>query len=283
VFPGSDLFLETTMAEADWTAADVDLTLPSSARLYDYMLGGSHNCAVDRTVAERIIEVSPDARSIAQANRSFLRRAVRVLVDAGIRQFLDLGSGIPTVGNVHEVAQQVAPDARVVYVDVEPVAVIHSTAILADNDRAAAIQADIRDIDRILADPTVRSLIDFSQPVGVLALSVLHFVPDEERPEEIIRALWQAMCPGSYLAVSHSTPVGKKPEAQAQDAKRILSRNTINVTMRSHAEVARLLAGFDLLEPGLVFAPQWRPDSPDDVFSGEPERSITLVAVGVKR
>jgi hypothetical protein len=247
------------------------------------MLGGSQNFAVDRTVAERIIAASPDARSIAQANRSFLRRAVRVLVDAGVRQFLDLGSGIPTVGNVHEVAQRAAPDARVVYVDVEPVAVIHSNAILAGNDRAAAIQADIRDIDRILVDPTVRSLIDFSQPVGVLALSVLHFVPDEEHPEEIIRTLWQAMCPGSYLTVSHSTPVGEEPEAQAQDAKRILSRNTINVTMRSHAEVARLLAGFDLLEPGLVFAPQWRPDSPDDVFSGEPERSITLAAVGVKR
>ncbi len=271
------------MTDADWTAADVDLTLPSSARLYDYMLGGSHNFAVDRMVAERIIEASPDAKAIAQTNRSFLRRAVRVLVDAGIRQFLDLGSGIPTVGNVHEVAQRAAPDARVVYVDVEPVAVIHSNAILAGNEGAAAIQADIRNIEQILTDPTVRSLIDFSQPVGVLALSVLHFVPDEEHPEEIIRTLRKAMCPGSHLVLSHSTTVAEEPGEHAEGAKRILSRNTINVTIRSYPDIARMLVGFDLLEPGLVFAPQWRPDSPNDIFSAEPERSITLAAVGVKR
>jgi hypothetical protein len=274
--------METVMTDADWTAADVDLTLPSSARLYDYMLGGSHNFAVDRMVAERIIQVSPDAKAIARANRSFLRRAVRFLVDAGIRQFLDLGSGIPTVGNVHEVAQKVAPESRVVYVDVEPVAVIHSNAILAGNDRAAAIQADIRDTDRILADTTVRSLIDFTQPVAAFALSVLHFVPDEEHPEEIIRKLWEAMCPGSYLVFSHSTAVGE-PGDRAEDAKQILSRNRINVTMRSEAELNRMLAGFELLDPGLVYAPQWRPDSPNDIFSDEPERSITLAAVGVKR
>ncbi|HEX2419924.1 MAG TPA: SAM-dependent methyltransferase, partial [Micromonosporaceae bacterium] len=190
------------MVDADWSAADVDLTVPSAARIYDYTLGGSHNFEVDRMVAERIIEAVPDVPIIARANRSFLRRVVRFFADAGIRQFLDLGSGIPTVGNVHEVAQKAAPESRVVYVDADPVAVIHSKTMLAGNDQATAIQGDIRDVDRILTDPRVRSLIDFGQPVGVLALLVLHFISDEEQPEEIIHKLWETLCPGSYLAIS---------------------------------------------------------------------------------
>lgn len=269
------------MVDADWSAADVDLTVPSAARIYDYTLGGSHNFEVDRIVAERIIEAVPDVPIIARANRSFLRRVVRFFAEAGIRQFLDLGSGIPTVGNVHEVAQKAAPESRVVYVDVDPVAVIHSTTMLAGNDQATAIQADIRDVDRILADPRVRSLIDFGQPVGVLALLVLHFVSDEEQPEEIIRKLWEALCPGSYLAVSHGTTLGEN-KSGVEDGKQILSRSTINVAWRGRAEIARMLKGFDLVEPGLVFAPRWRPDSPGDALSDQPERANTLVAVGVR-
>jgi hypothetical protein len=269
------------MTNADWAAADVDLTRPSSARIYDYMLGGSHNFAVDRRVAEGLIQAVPDGVAIVRANRSFLRRVVRFLIDAGVRQFLDLGSGIPTVGNVHEVAQQTAPEARVVYVDVDPVAVIHSNAILADNDQAAAIQADLRDPERIAADPTARSLIDFSQPVGVLALAVLQFVPDEEHPEEIVRKLWEIVSPGSYLAVSHGTAVGETGD-QLEGAQQVLSRNTIDLILRGRAGLARIMNGFEIIEPGLVYTTEWRPDSPDDVVS-ERVRSAGLSAVGVKR
>lgn len=270
------------MTNADWAAADVDLTRPSSARIYDYMLGGSHNFAVDRRVAEGLIQAVPNGVAVVRANRSFLRRAVRFLTDVGVRQFLDLGSGIPTVGNVHEVAQKAAPEARVVYVDVDPVAVIHSNAILADNDRAAAIQADLRDPERIAADPTVRSLIDFSQPVGVLALAVIQFVSDEEYPKEIVRKYAEMVSPGSYLAISHGTAVGETGD-EIEDAQEYLSRNTIDLILRGRAELARIMNGFEIIEPGLVYTPQWRPDIPGDVLSDHPERSAALAAVGVKR
>jgi hypothetical protein len=268
------------MTRPDWSSADIDLTQPSAARIYDYNLGGSHNFAVDRMVAEQINQVMPDLPVIQRVNRSFLRRVVQFLVTVGIRQFLDLGSGIPTVGNVHEIAQRTTPDARIVYADVDPVAVIHSNAILADNDHAAAIRADIRDVNQILADPTVRTLLDFSQPVGVLMLTVLHYVPDD--PFEIVRSFRDATCAGSYLAISHGTTEGSTRN-QTEDGVRVGQRNRIETTMRGRTEVNRMFEGFDIVEPGVVFAPQWRPDTSNDDFSDEPDRSATLVAVGVKR
>lgn len=270
------------MSNADWTTDDVDVTVPSPARIYDFNLGGSHNFAVDRNFAEEVNKVMPDLPKIHRANRALLHRVVRFLTDVGIRQFLDLGSGIPTVGNVHEVAQRTAPQTRVVYVDVDPVAVIHSNTILADNDRAAAIRADIRDAEEILGDPTVRSLIDFTQPVGVLMFTVLHYVSDDDHPLDIVRTYRDAMCPGSYLAISHGTATGRTAE-QTRAGVRLGSRNKIDTTMRGRPEILQLFEGFDILDPGVVFSPEWRPDSPSDPFGDDPERSATLAAVGVKR
>jgi hypothetical protein len=267
------------MQRPEWAPEGIDIDRPSAARLYDYYLGGSHNFAADREVAERVLAVAPDAPMAAQLNRAFLRRAVRHCVDAGIRQFLDIGSGIPTLGNVHEVAQQAAPDARVLYVDIDPVAVAHSRAILDGNDRATAINADLRDPKRILDDPELRAVLDLSQPVALLLVAVLHFVSDDDNPAGLLATLRAALAPGSYLVLSHATSEGRRVESQRVVE---LYRNTANALhMRDRVDVAPLFAGFELVEPGLVWAPQWRPESPEDVEDA-PERSGIHVGVGRK-
>lgn len=258
------------------------MTRASAARMYDYNLGGTHNFAIDRQVADRVTQAMPDFPKLQRANRAFLRRAVTCLVKAGIRQFLDLGSGIPTVGNVHEIAQRAAPESRVVYVDIDPVAVIHSDAILMGNDRAAAIQADVRNPAGILTNATVQSMIDFSQPVAVLMVTVLHFVSDEDNPLEIVRTFRNAMCPGSYLVISHGTTEGGTG-GEIRAGVRAGRDNRVDVTMRGRAEVIRMFEGFDILEPGVVFTPQWRPDSPNDELNDQPDRAAVYAAVGVKR
>src|SRR5687768_6938834 len=183
-------------------ADEVDLTRPSAARVYDYYLGGAHNFAVDRQMAEQAIGLWPDLPLIMQANRAFLRRAVRFCVDAGIRQFLDLGSGIPTAGNVHEVAQSAAPDARVAYVDSDPVAVAYSRTILAENPLTVAVQADLRQPEQVLDHPEVRSLLNFDEPIAVMMVAVLHFVSDSDDPAAIIAGYREVMAPGSFLTIS---------------------------------------------------------------------------------
>ena len=175
------------------------------ARVYDYLLGGSHNFLADQDLGRAMAAVDPNIRAIARANRAFLGRAVRFLAGAGIRQFLDIGSGIPTQGNVHEVAHQADPGARVVYADLDPVAIAHSTAILADNDNAAIIEGDLRESAKILAHPASRQLIDFSQPAGLLLVAVLHFISDAEDPWRIVATLREALAPGSYLVLCHAT------------------------------------------------------------------------------
>ncbi|WP_329790969.1 SAM-dependent methyltransferase [Lentzea sp. DG1S-22] len=265
----------------DETAAPggVDLTRPSAARVYDYYLGGAHNFAVDREMAERAIGLWPDLPQIMQANRAFLRRAVQFCVDAGIRQFLDLGSGIPTVGNVHEVAQNLAPDARIVYVDNDPVAAAYSENILRGNDRTAVVQADLRRPDQVLDHPAVRSLLDFDEPVAVMMVAVLHFVPDSDDPAGIIARYREVMAPGSYLVLSHASQDGQP--GQADSHQDLYRRTATPMTMRSKSQVAALLEDFDVVEPGIVFFPQWRPLSPEDV-DDNPERFTGLAAVGRK-
>jgi hypothetical protein len=267
------------MERPDWVPEDVDTERPSVARSYDYMLGGSHNFAADREFAHKVLAVVPEAALHAQANRAFLRRAVRFLVDAGVRQFLDIGSGIPTLGNVHEIAQKAAPEARVVYADIDPVAVAHSRAILAGNDRATAIKADLRWPDAILAHPDGRALLDLTQPLGVLLVSVLHYIPDADDPGGIVARLREVMAPGSYVAIAHGVN-----EARPDDVSQIsqLSRQTTTpITYRSRADVERFFIGFDLVEPGLVWAPQWRSDSPGEV-ADRSELSGIFVGVGRK-
>ena len=242
----------------------VDTKRANVARVYDYWLGGTHNFLADQDVARAIAAVSPTAPAIGSANRAFLGRAVRFLAAAGIRQFLDIGSGIPTQGNVHEVAQQASPGARVVYADIDPVAVAHSKVILDGNDAAAVIQADLREPGQILDNPQTRRLIDFSQPTGLLLVAVLHFIADAEDPWRIVATLRDAIAPGSYLVLCHGTNDGTPEVARA--VQEVYNRSVASpLHVRSRAEILRFFDGFELVDPGLVFIPQWRPDSPADV------------------
>src|SRR5436190_23063222 len=193
------------MSTPAWASDETLPERPNIARMYDYYLGGGHNFAVDREAAQRMIDLFPDLPRITQANRAFLRRAVAFLVEQGIDQFLDVGSGIPTAGNVHQVAQGAHPAARVVYVDVDPVAVAHSRSLLRDNPRAGVVLADARATEQILADPVVERLIDRTRPVGVLAMSLLHFFADDAEACGITQRLFERVSSGSYLALSHAT------------------------------------------------------------------------------
>jgi SAM-dependent methyltransferase len=265
------------MTRPDWAPDDIDISVPSAARMYDYYLGGAHNFAADRELAEKALAAIPDGRDLARANRAFLQRSVRFLAQAGVRQFLDIGSGIPTVGNVHEVVQEIAPEARVVYVDIDPVAVSHARALLADNRYAIAIRGDLREPGRVLADPQLRELLDLGRPVAVLLLAVLHFVGDADGPEGIIEELYEAVAPGSYLVISHGTDDGRSTE----ELEHVYRRTVTPLAMRSRAEVVALFGRFALIDPGVVWAPEWHPDQPGDL--GEhPERSSSYVAVGRK-
>ena len=259
--------------------AGIDVERPSAARIYDYQLGGSHNFAADRQVAEQMAMLYPQVTQIAQANRAFLRRAVEHLVGAGVRQFLDIGSGIPTVGHVHEIAQHTAPDARVVYVDIDPVAVAHSHEILAGNERTAAVQADVRDPERIVTAPEVRALLDFDQPVAVLVLALFHFIPDAQDPAAILDALTAPLAPGSYLVMSHAT---EDEQGDTTQGRELYKRSGIELTLRSRPQVEALFAGFDLVDPGVVWLPQWRPESPGDLFCDSPASSAGYAGVGRK-
>lgn len=266
------------MGPEEWVPPGIDVERPSSARVYDYLLGGGHNFAVDRWVAEQLLVVFPEAPLAAQANRAFLRRVVRFLVGAGVRQFLDIGSGIPTVGHVHEIAQGAAPDARVVYVDISPVAVAHSRQILAGNDCTAVLREDVRRPEQILEAPEVQRLFDFGQPVAVLLVALFDYVSDVDDPAGLISRLTGPLAAGSYLALSHGTDDGRQAGAEASEVYR---RAGIEATSRSRSQVAALFNGWDMVEPGVVWVPQWRPEWPDRV--GErPERSAVYGGVGRK-
>jgi hypothetical protein len=236
---------------------DIDWRKPSPARVYDVHLGGSHNFAVDREVAAKVAAVMPELPELLRANRSFLRRAVLHLVRAGVRQFLDLGSGIPTVGNVHEVALNADPSCRIVYVDNDPVAVSHSKSLLRGIPGAGAVLGDLRDPDAILSDSTVRELLDFTQPVGILLVAVLHFVSDEERPARIVRSYVDAVAPGSSLVVSHATAGDAE---HVRDAAQEYSRSVNGFYLRGRQQVADLFGGLPLVEPGMTGVADWHPD-----------------------
>ena len=264
--------------QPDWVPPDVDVTKPSASRIYDYLLGGSHNFAADREVARAAMAAMPDVTVQAQANRAFLHRAVRYLVEVGVRQFLDLGSGIPTLGNVHDVAGRLAPDAGVVYVDIDPVAVAHARHLLAGNPRAAVVHADLRHPPRVLADPALRGVLDLSRPVAVLAVAVLHAISDADHPARIVAQYRDALAPGSYLAIAHG--VDSRPD-EAQELVALSQRTTTPLTLRTRAQIQALFDGFDLVEPGLVWAPLWHPETPQEV-PDQPQLSGNLVGVGCK-
>ena len=258
---------------------DQPLDGPSAARMYDYYLGGAHNFTADREAAAKVIEAYPDAPKVAQANRAFLGRAVGFLLEQGIRQFLDLGSGIPTAGNVHEVAEATDPGSRVVYVDIDPVAVAQSELILAGNPNVGVVQADIRRPDDILAAPVTRTLLDFARPIGLLAVAVVPFLNADDDPAGVLARFGGAVPAGSYLAISHGTPEARPAAAERSMAAYRDTRDPF--TMRTRAEILELLSAWELVEPGLVWLPEWHPDWPDEV-GRDPSWTQMLCAVGRK-
>lgn len=261
---------------SSWVPEGVNVDLPSAARVYDYLLGGGHNFAGDRALAEKLVTMLP-ARDMARLNRAFLRRAVLFMVDKGIRQFLDLGSGIPTVGNVHEVAQDAHPDSRIVYVDYEPVAVAHSELILEGNEKAAVIQADMRNPDAILNATETKRLIDLSEPLGLLTVGVVQFIPDADDPWSLAARYRDVLAAGSYFALSAFT-WDNAPEGMA-GAVEVFKNSQDPIYPRTREEIVRMYDGFELVEPGIVYTPEWRPERPEDVGDNA-ERSNLYAGVG---
>jgi hypothetical protein len=262
----------------DWRWAGLDVDRPNAARMYDYALGGSHNFPADRAAAEELYRVYPDAPLVGQANRAFLQRAVRYCTEQGICQFLDIGSGIATVGNVHETAHRLDPACRVVYVDNDPVAVGTTRRLLADQPNAAIVHADLREVDAVLAAAETRRLLDFDQPLALLMVAVLHYVPVEDDALSIVGRYKSVLQPGSLLVVSHTT-WDPRPEVAAA-IRRVFDENGIIVAHRSRDEVAALFAGMELIEPGVVWTPQWHPVDDSEPFYDTPGRSATYAAVG---
>jgi hypothetical protein len=262
------------------TPGETEAERPSAARIYDYLLGGYHNFEADRMVAERFRELLPEVPLYMQANRAFLRRVVGYLVDQGIEQFLDLGSGIPTVGNVHEAAQAINPEVRVVYVDIDAVAVRQSEEILRGNANAIAIHGDVRQPETILEHPDVRRILDFDKPVAVLLMAILLFVTEEADASRTVRVLRDAMTPGSYLAISHPTD-DHLPQDQVKKAKNLYAASGNPVSIRSLDQIKSFFDGLELVEPGLVYVSLWRPEE-DSGLIDLPESSGYYGGVGRK-
>jgi SAM-dependent methyltransferase len=248
---------------AEWALSlpEIDPNKPSPARIYDYWLGGSQNFAVDRQAGQRALAALPNLQDAIRANRAFLGRVVHHLVaDCGVTQFLDLGSGVPTVGNVHEVARYINPGAKVVYVDIDPVAIAHARALLDKVDGVEAILADLSKPDTVLSHPTLRETLDLSAPIAILMYAVLHFIPDTEHPDAIVRAYTQAAAPGSYLAVSHGAPdTGRRREQDTMLSEYKQSTGVPFIT-RDADQISAWLTGLNIQPPGLVTIDQWRPE-----------------------
>jgi SAM-dependent methyltransferase len=269
------------MAEHDepdaGTRAELRTDRPHPARVYDYLLGGKDNFAADREAARRGLQANPDSRIPPRENRLFLRRAVRFLAEQGIDQFLDIGTGIPSAPNVHHVAQQTDPRARVVYVDNDPIVLAHARALLTGHPagRTEYIDADLRDVDTILGSAALKDALDLGRPVGLLLFAILHFVGDEHDPWNIVERLLGALPPGSYLALSHLTG-DFRPEAWAQVAE-VYRRQGVTMKVRSRPEIERFFTGLELVDPGLCILPAWRPELGE--ATGEPLPSDAQVSV----
>ncbi|MHA6760188.1 SAM-dependent methyltransferase [Streptacidiphilus sp. PAMC 29251] len=256
----------------DWAASDgslppsVDLRtdIPHPARMYDYYLGGKDNFPADRAAAAAVVQLLPSAPAGSRANRRFLGRAVRHAADLGIRQFLDIGTGIPASNNTHEVAQAAAPDAHVVYVDNDPIVLTHARALLrgTPEGRTAYIDADFRNPESILDSPQTKGLLDFSQPIALLVVALLHFFPDSENPHALLDRYKEALPPGSALILTHGTGELMDP-AIAANIEATYAKSGLNIVSRTHTEVLGFFEGLDLVEPGVTPVHEWRPD-PDN-------------------
>ncbi|WP_061298607.1 SAM-dependent methyltransferase [Herbidospora cretacea] len=240
----------------------IDPTIPHPARIYDYLLGGKDHFASDREAGDQLIKLSPGTREGVRAHRAFLRRAVRHLADeAGMTQFLDIGTGIPTQGNTHEIAQAVNPKSRVVYVDNDPIVLVHGRALLTSSDEGmtTVIEADLRDPDSILGHPEVNGMLDFSQPVAIIMAGVLHFVTDDNRPVELVERYKAAVPSGSRLLVSHIT-LDFAPQVAEDDFTKPYDKGPASMVPRTHAQVGEFFQGWTLVDPGLAEVVTWRPD-----------------------
>ncbi|MEU6085061.1 SAM-dependent methyltransferase [Streptomyces sp. NPDC047108] len=248
------------MTEHGFSADQIDTSRPHPARMYDYYLGGRDNYEVDREAADQVIKDVPEILPAARSNRAFLRRAVKSVVESGIRQIIDIGTGIPTSPNTHEVAQGVSPDVRVAYVDNDPIVASHAGARLTGTSNTAFALADVRKPEAILEHPAIRGLIDFDEPVGLMLVALLHFVTDDEDPRRIVNTLTEALPPGSHLVLSHGT-ADFHPDG-FPTAVKVYRGATATLNPRPHADILALFDGFELQEPGLVQVPLWRPDGP---------------------
>ena len=256
----------------------VDIDKPNAARIYDYMLGGSHNFEVDRKFAEDMMAATNSTPRSYRMNRSFLRRAVKFMVDNGIDQFLDLGSGIPTVGNVHEIAQSINPDVRVVYVDNEPVAVSHSRRMLAGQPNTVIIDADLRDTRAVLGHPLTQRMLDFNRPIGLLMVAIFHFIPDSDHPVEILARYREALRGGGFLAISHFTGDDQAVRLAA-NGTHWYQQTTNPLVMRSRTEFESLLHDVELVPPGVTWVQQWHADDSEPELA-DPSESAIYAAVG---
>lgn len=246
---------DSATEDAADAASRIDTSKPHPARIYDYWIGGKQNFPADREVAEKIAEAEPVISKLARANRAFLGRAVRYAAEQGVKQFLDIGAGLPAAGNTHEVAQSVHPDASVVYVDNDPLVTVHGRALLADEARTRVFEGDLRDPKAILTHPDVAALIDFEQPVALLMVAVLHFFPDRYDPAGVIATLTENLVPGSHLVISHAG----SDLLPADQGKLQVYQAAADGAARDRAQITAFFEGFDLVEPGLVRVPAWRP------------------------
>jgi SAM-dependent methyltransferase len=253
---------------------------PSPARVYDALLGGSHNFEVDRLAAANGTRLVPDLPISAAANRRFLRRAVTYLANNGVRQFVDIGAGIPTVGNTHEIVQEIDPEGRVVYVDIDAVAVAHATAILGGNPNAVVVQGDFRAPEALLGDIKATGLVDPEQPVALLMVALLHLIPDDEGPGPATAALRDAVAPGSHLVISHLTS-DRRPEETARLSSEVAQRDRISLVFRPREAIEAFFGDFTLVEPGLVPLTEWRPDAAEQ-DAGPAGSSLYFSGVGRK-
>ncbi|MFY1691308.1 SAM-dependent methyltransferase [Plantactinospora sp. WMMB782] len=247
------------VTQQDSASSGIDTTQMSHARAYDYVLGGKDNFEVDREAAKQVIALAPDLPALGRAQRRFLLRVTQMCAREGITQFLDIGAGIPTAPNVHESARAVVPDARVVYVDSDPIVFVHNQALLSPDDNVSSIQADVRRPDEILDDPEVQRLINFDEPVLLLFIGLFHLVTDAEDPAALIARFRERMAPGSYICISQFCVDGSDPAAKAK-LEEISVNSPAPMTFRRRDDIERFFEGFELLSPGVVDVQQWWPD-----------------------
>jgi hypothetical protein len=267
-----------SQTESSLIVEGIDLSRPSVARMYDYLLGGYHNFEIDRIIADKTKVLYPDVALAAQVGRAFLRRSVNYLLGKGVRQFIDIGSGIPTSGHIHEILQAADIDGRIVYVDIDPVAVAHSKAILRDNTHTLALLGDARNPEKIFSNIQQSNYIDFNQPAAILFITLLQFIEDIYESQALITRYRDLLAPGSYLAFTYGTTEGTPPGV-LEGFSKLSEASPTKAYYRNRDEIFGIFEGYEFEEPGIVYAPLWHPEGPEDIFLDQPERSLIYAGV----